>query len=230
MIIAANWKMNLNLQQSINLIDGIIPITSPNTVLVFPSNINLNAIADSAKQSKISIGCQNFYPAEEGAFTGEITLSQLPENIDYVLVGHSERRNVFGEDNELIYKKMQFAKNKNYKIVLCIGENLQIKNNGETLQFLFSQLDSALNRIDLNDIVIAYEPIWAIGSGQTPTGDEVELITKSIYKKYALPILYGGSVNEINIREFTKQEHIQGVLVGGASLYADKFNKIIDNA
>jgi len=226
MLIAANWKMNLNLKESIDLIDKIIDFDNENKILIFPSNLNLNAVASSTINSKISIGCQNFYSEDEGAFTGEITLSQLPENVEYVLIGHSERRNIFKEDNKLIKQKVKFAIKNNYKIILCVGESLETKENGKTIEFLFQQLDSALDGVDLTNIIVAYEPIWAIGSGETPTGEEVSKIAKSLTEKYPVPVLYGGSVNEENISEFTEQAYIEGVLVGGASLDAENFKNL----
>jgi len=226
MTIAANWKMNLNLEESIKLIDGIKDIKSENEIIIFPSNINLNIVAEKLENSMLNLGCQNFYPKKEGAVTGEITLSQLPKNTKYVLVGHSERRNILKETDESINEKIKFAIEKDYKVILCIGENLETKEKGETVGFLLSQLNSALENIEIQNIIIAYEPIWAIGTGKTPTGEEVEEVAKEIYKKYSLPILYGGSVNESNIQNFIKQKHIEGVLVGGASLNVEKFLKL----
>jgi len=226
MIIAANWKMNLNLEESIELIDEIKYIKTENEIIIFPANINLNIVAASLNKSDLKLGAQNFYSKEEGAVTGETTLSQLPKQTQYLLVGHSERRNLLGETDKLINEKIKFTTGKNYKIILCIGENLETKNTGKTIEFLLEQLESALKNIDTENIIIAYEPIWAIGSGKTPTGEEVEDIATQITIKYKFPILYGGSVNEKNITEFTDQKHISGVLVGGTSLNAKKFIKI----
>jgi len=228
MIIAANWKMNLNEKESIQLIHKINQLDINNhQMIIFPAVINLCAVAKELNEN-VALGCQNFFPYPEGAYTGEICLSQIPTRTTHVLIGHSERRNILNESNELIQQKCKYALKEGYDVILCVGESLDIYNQNKTIDYLFTQIDEVLNGQYHPNIKIAYEPIWAIGSGQTPTAEEVNSIARQIFDKTKLDVLYGGSVNENNIKDFTNQEYIKGVLIGGASLKYEIFKKIIE--
>ena len=202
-----NTKLN-----SANLLDEVI---------VFPPS----SAFLSTKFSFIQ-GEQNFYPCENGAFTGEIGAQNLAEfGIDCVLIGHSERREILGETNEILKAKFDFAMQKSWKIIFCIGESLEIYESKKTSEYLKNQLKI----IDLTypNLYIAYEPIWAIGSGKTPNIDEIEQILGEIRTLSDAPLLYGGSVNLTNIRAISSTKNCDGVLVGGASLDAQNFINLI---
>jgi triosephosphate isomerase len=199
---------------------------SDQEVIVFPP-----ATALDSYDGKVKVGIQNGYPAENGAFTGEITLDQIREfDIDTILLGHSERREVLGETNELVKEKFNFYRKEEFTTVLCIGETLQLRERGfdEVKSFLLSQLDG----IDLSyeKLVIAYEPIWAIGTGVTPTNDQIEETLQSISEVSKRPVLYGGSVKLNNIEEILSLKSCSGVLVGGASLDSETFGEMVKTA
>ena len=229
MLICANWKMNLNREESLTLFKQFLKIETVNEIVVFPTSLNIYALSDELIHHNIKLGIQNFYPKEEGAFTGEVTLSELPENIDYCLIGHSERRTILNESNDLIEEKVRFALEKNKKIVLCVGEPNEVRKPGKANEFVLNQLESALKSVQtLTNIVIAYEPIWSIGTGLVPTKAEVSEMIQAIYEKFPTQILYGGSVTEQNVSQFKDIENLNGLLVGGASLNFEKFSKIIE--
>ncbi len=208
-----NYLLEINnLLKNINILDEII---------VFPS-----AIALQNTIGQISIGSQNIYPALNGPFTGEITLQQIDEfNIEYVLIGHSERRDILNESIDFIAKKFNFLVEHNKKIVLCIGESQEIRERGETLAFLKSQL-SNLN-LNYKNLTIAYEPIWAIGSGLTPTLNQIEETLQFLADLTNKKIIYGGSVKLANIKEILSLSSCNGVLIGGASLNVQDFSQMI---
>ncbi|MCR4942708.1 MAG: triose-phosphate isomerase [Campylobacter sp.] len=175
---------------------------------------------------KFSLGTQNFYPCENGAFTGEIGKEMLDEfEIRTVLIGHSERRELLGESEELLRAKFDFAVKHNLNIIYCVGENLKIHEANNTNKYLADQLSN----IDLGyeHLIIAYEPIWAIGTGKSANSKEIYEALEFIASKTKAPLLYGGSVNEENITRIDGIEHCSGVLVGTASLEAENFVKLI---
>jgi len=177
------------------------------------------------------IGAQNSYPVVNGAFTGEIGLEQLNEfNIKRILIGHSERRHILGESQEFIAKKFNFFKENNFEIFYCIGEPLEIRKKGlkEVVEYLKNQFAG----IDLNyeKLIIAYEPVWAIGTGVSATIEEIKQTHAEIRKFTNRPILYGGSVKLNNIKEILEVENVDGVLVGSASLDVEVFKKMIEVA
>ena len=177
------------------------------------------------------LGAQNAYPAQNGAYTGEITLEQLEEfGIKTLLIGHSERRALLGETQEEIACKFRFYKQRGFRIVYCIGEPLEIKQQGQ--EAIFAYLEHELVGIDLayEQMVIAYEPIWAIGTGLTPTRDEIEAILAHLHTRTNQPILYGGSVKTANVHEILNLPSCSGVLVGSASLEVKDFITMIDAA
>lgn len=192
-------------------------------IIIFPP---FSAFCGCAlKSEKISLGAQNFYPANNGAFTGEIGADMLGEfGVDTVLIGHSERR-ALGEDDEFVKAKFDFAKARGWRVIYCVGEDDIVHMNGNTCEFLSSQLEG----IDLGyeKLIIAYEPIWAIGTGKSAKPEIIAGILEFLSKKSKAPLLYGGSVNASNIAGIASISHCAGVLVGSASWQANNFIELI---
>ncbi len=245
-LIAANWKMYKNASEAQATADELVKLVPnlPNDceVAVFPPFTAIHAVAKAFNaQAGFSVGGQDVYFANEGAFTGEISPQMLLDaGCSYVLTGHSERRHVLGESNELVGKKTVFALEQGLRVILCVGETLKQREAGELADILHIQLLQGLKGVPANtqakDIVIAYEPVWAIGTGKVAGPAEIEeahaLVRK--YIKEFLPaesqkvrILYGGSVKPDNAGEIKMLDNVDGLLVGGASLQADTFSKII---
>ncbi|CZE47045.1 triose-phosphate isomerase [Campylobacter geochelonis] len=224
MIYAANLKCNHTRQSFSYYAKALDEGISDEKVLVFPP-----ASAFSKGEFKFTQGAQNFYPVKNGSYTGEIGKDMLDEfDIKTVLIGHSERRVLLGEDESLLKAKFDFAAREGWDIVYCIGESDVVHMNGSTKEFLASQLKN----IDLSykKLIIAYEPIWAIGTGKVANGEIIHEVLEHIATFTTAPLLYGGSVNEKNISEIAKIELCDGVLVGGASLVATEFLKLIEKA
>ena len=242
-LIAGNWKMNMTPSEARTYIKNICKKidNSENQVLIFPPAIDLFVFSEELKNTNVKFGAQNFYFEEKGAYTGEISLNMIKDTgATHVLIGHSERRQIFKEDDKMINKKIIKAIEKNFNIVLCVGEELSIREEGKTLDFIKTQLDSAFLNVNIDsvkNIIIAYEPIWAIGTGKTATSDEAEevcsFIRKIIKDKYDentannITILYGGSVNSKNAKDLFSKPNIDGGLVGGASL-TEEFIDIVN--
>jgi triosephosphate isomerase len=229
MIIAANFKTNMSRANTAEYVKKLNSFLIENSVedeiFVFPPSTALNSF-----DTKINIGAQNAYPTQNGAFTGEIGLDQLDEfKIKSILIGHSERRHVLGESQENIVKKYNFFKEHGFKIIYCIGEPLEIRKAGE--DELMKYLDAQLVGIDLDyeNLIVAYEPVWAIGTGVTPTNDDIISTHKALRAKIKAPILYGGSVKVNNAEEILALENVDGILVGGASLFVDHFSSMISS-
>jgi len=224
MIIAANFKTNKTREETINYLDKLKTIDLKDIkVRIFPP---LTALIEDEL-----IGAQNAYPTINGAFTGEIGLEQLNEfNINKILIGHSERRLILNESQELIAKKFEFFKKHNFEIIYCIGETLDIRKKGidEVIKYLKKELEA----IDLNyeKLIIAYEPVWAIGTGVSPNINEIEKIYKEMKSITNGPLLYGGSVKLDNIKEILQIKNVDGVLIGSASLNVNNFIKMIEIA
>lgn len=219
-IIAGNFKSNLNRKQTNDYLSTLANIKSNHRIFIFPSisSIPVN------NYSNITIGAQNCYPANNGAFTGEITLEHLKElQIDTILIGHSERRKIFLESDEVCANKFAFFKEMGFCIFYCIGEDLEIRKQGKERDFLSKQLDS----IDLTykNLIIAYEPIWAIGTGINASLEQIIQCRDFLKNKTNAPIIYGGSVNEANAGEIL--DSTDGILVGSASLKIETFNQIL---
>ena len=227
-IIACNWKMNLDYENVLNLTDGIlsnIEHFSKFSFIIFPSLVHLQKVAELLPS--VSLGFQNIYPSTLSAFTGESSIMQLSaKNISYGLVGHSERREYLSESNKFCNEKIRFLLKNQFKVIYCIGESLVQKQSNSTFASLTEQLNeglSGLNSNDLENVIIAYEPIWAIGTGEVATIDEINTVHTFIKDKLKsdfslwVPILYGGSVKPSNIGLMLEQENVDGVLVGGAS-------------
>jgi len=196
---------------------------SSQEVIVFPP---VTALQKSSK--KVTVGTQNSYPTINGAFTGEIGVEQLNEfEIETILIGHSERRNILGETQDEVSKKFQFFSEKSFRIIYCIGESLDVRKSGE--KNLFKYLETQFKGIDLNydNFAIAYEPIWAIGTGVTPTLEEIEKTLKWIQDFTNKEILYGGSVKLSNTEEILSLKSCSGILVGSASLNVDDFIEMV---
>ena len=245
-IIAANWKMNETRAQgealARSVAEGIASLPDDRKVVIFPPATALD-IVTGASLGRFETGIQNFYPAENGAFTGEISPAMVHDcGGQWALCGHSERRHIFNEPDELISRKVNFALAHDLKVMLCVGETLEERESGHLNAVLMRQLTSALSgqssETAVSSIAIAYEPVWAIGTGKTAGPAEIkeahELIRGDLRTMFAsacteLPILYGGSVKPSNAREILGLDNVDGVLVGGASLEAKSFLAIINS-
>jgi triosephosphate isomerase len=224
-IIASNFKMNHNrvsTRKYLEKLDDFLSIAGiKEKVYVFPPCVALDSYQC---ESNIIVGVQNAYPKDKGSFTGEIGLEQLNEfNIKSILIGHSERRHILKESQNLIVEKFNFYKQHNFDIIYCIGEPLQIKEKGidETLSYLWDQLKGI--DLDYEKLIIAYEPVWAIGTGISATIDDITQIHKALRTKINTPLLYGGSVKVSNLSDILKIENVDGVLVGTASWEVENF-------
>jgi triosephosphate isomerase len=244
-VIAGNWKMYNDLDATAKLInelkDGINKTEVKADVIVCPPFTSLSFASSLLKGSKIKLGAQNMYFEDQGAFTGEISAAMLKSTgCEYVILGHSERRTIFKETNGIINLKIKKALNAGITPIFCIGETLEEREKGITTDILSVQLKEGLLDLDensINKIIIAYEPVWAIGTGKTATPQQAQeahqFIRDTIKKMYSpsvsenLIIQYGGSVKPDNAAELLQQEDIDGALVGGACLKADSFLEII---
>lgn len=243
-LVAGNWKMNTtvaeardlarNLVQTLNEIDGV-------EVLLCPPSISLVPVKEAIRGSSLKLGAQNMHFEDKGAFTGEISPVMLQGLCEYVILGHSERRHVFGENDQLVNQKVKAAQGKDLIPILCIGETLEQRKAGKTEEILVSQTRNGLQDIDQPaGLVVAYEPVWAIGTGIAATESDANLAIELVRNTLAdllgrqaadeTRILYGGSVNADNIDKFMGVAEIDGALVGGASLKVDQFTRIVEAA
>ncbi len=227
MIIAANFKTNHTRVSTAEYLRRVETFMAEEgvtaEVMVFPP-----ATALQAEKGGVIIGAQNAWTVESGAFTGEIGTEQLDEfGIKTILIGHSERRHILGESQELVAEKFAFFKALNYRIVYCIGEPLEVRDAGN--EALMQYLDAQLEGIDLayEGLVIAYEPVWAIGTGRVPSEHEIELIHGALAQKTSAPLLYGGSVKVGNAADILALDHVDGALVGSGALEAADFCTMI---
>mgnify|MGYP006384757233 FL=1 len=247
-VIAGNWKMNNDLKESEKLIvelNNLLQNEKPNCdVIVCPPYTSLSEAYKLLKGSQIKLGAQNMHFEENGAFTGEVSALMLKSvGCEYVILGHSERRHIFGESNEMINKKIKKALSAGLKPIFCVGELLEERESGTTNDVVKKQILKGLAEIsadEMKNIIVAYEPVWAIGTGKTASPaqaqevhefirDLVE-ITYSLEVANDLVIQYGGSVKPDNAKELISQKDIDGALVGGACLKADSFMGIIKGA
>jgi len=244
-LIAGNWKMNLDFKNAMDLVKDLKAkdINFDKTdVLVFPPYVYLTEIIKILGDSEIEAGSQNLYCEEKGAFTGEVSPMMLKSiGCLYTIIGHSERRHIFNEDNELINKKVKKAFEFGLKPVLCVGETLQQRKNKELFDVVKNQTEEGLKSIKIesgDELIMAYEPVWAIGTGENATPEQAEEmhefirneVLKNIYGEEIsnkLRILYGGSVKPENSKGLLEKPDIDGALVGGASLKADSYYGII---
>ncbi len=240
-MIAGNWKMNTTVSEAVELVNemrqGLDEIANVDKVIC-PPFISLATVRELIKGSSIKLGVQNLYFEEKGAYTGEISPLMLADLCEFVIIGHSERRQYFRETGEIVNRKVQAALRAKLKPILCIGESFEENEVGRTEAVIAEQLRSSLAEIDFVDgLIIAYEPIWAIGTGKAATGEQanqtIGFIRQNIAQLYnedlaqEMRILYGGSVTADNAAEFINQPEIDGALVGGASLKAAQFLSIV---
>jgi triosephosphate isomerase len=229
MIIAANLKTNLTRKETasyIQYIENFLGKNNTQEVLVFPAMSSLDSFSGS-----VIVGAQNAYPTKNGAFTGEIGQEHLEEfGINTILIGHSERRHILGETQENIVKKFEFYKELGFKIVYCVGEPLEKRKAGkqEMMNYISAQYEGIDTSYD--NLIIAYEPVWAIGTGLTPTIEDIQDIHTKLKEKSSAPLLYGGSVKVTNAKDFLALKNVDGVLVGSAALYAEHFCTMISYA
>ncbi len=242
-IVAGNWKMNKNLEQTLTLLAELsakLPDTKAE-VMVAPTSINLLSAVRNLENSTIEVIAQNMHFAESGAYTGEISADMLLSvGIQTAIIGHSERRAYFGESDEILAQKVKAALTNNIRVMFCFGEELEDRKAGNHFAIVESQLKNALFSLDASawsNIVLAYEPVWAIGTGETASPDQAQemhaFIRKTIAEAYdsaiadQVSILYGGSVKPANAEEIFSKPDVDGGLIGGASLKADDFVDII---
>jgi triosephosphate isomerase len=239
-IVAGNWKMNLLQHEAIELVDKLVSqeVSTDVKRIVFPPYIFISELLSSS--SSLAVGAQNFYPKESGAYTGEVSISQLKDlGVNYVLVGHSERRMYFNENNSFLKEKVDSALANDIHVIFCCGEPLEIRDQNKHEFFVINQLVESLFHLtaeQLKNVTIAYEPIWAIGTGRTASSQQAEemhaCIRKSIIETYnqeigdSISILYGGSCNPSNAKELFACPNVDGGLIGGASLKAEDFYAI----
>ena len=240
-VVAGNWKMHNTIAESLALLDTMLPrLQSLSSVerVVCPSFTCLAAVSAHLRDTGILVGAQNLFPEPKGAFTGEVSPVMLQGLASYVILGHSERRQYFGEDDALINRKVKAAVAAGLVPIVCVGESLEQNERGETEQVVSRQVRGALGGVDqVSGVVIAYEPIWAIGTGRAATPEGANATIAYIRRCVAdiagaaiaqgLQVQYGGSVTAENFGPFIAQPDIDGALVGGASLKADQFVEIV---
>ncbi|NAS32498.1 triose-phosphate isomerase [Flavobacteriaceae bacterium R38] len=243
-IVAGNWKMNNDLSQTKSLISDLLTKVSgtETKVMIAPAFTNLHIACELTKQSPIEVAAQNMHFAENGAYTGEVSASMLKSiGVNTVILGHSERRAQFREDDAILAKKIDAALQNDMTIIFCFGEELEDRNSGNHFAIVKSQLKNALSHLETKDwenIILAYEPVWAIGTGVTATPDQAQemhyfvrkMIDECVGGHVAdnTSVLYGGSVKPDNAKEIFSKSDVDGGLIGGASLNADDFMTIID--
>ena len=244
-IIAGNWKMNMNPEQTAEFVkavkDKLPKATEVESVIAAPA-VDLPALLENAKGSELKVAAENCYFEDEGAFTGETSPKVLKEmGVDYVIIGHSERRDYFHETDEDINKKAHTIFNNGMTPILCCGESLETREAGKAEESVEAQVKAALKDLtaeQVSNLVIAYEPIWAIGTGKTATSDQAEEICAVVRKTVAdlydqdvadkVRIQYGGSVKPANVKELMAKPNIDGGLVGGASLVPESYLELVN--
>jgi len=243
-LMAGNWKMNKTVEEAVDLVKQLkaaISGVKGVEVAVAPAFTALYAVSKELKDSTVHLAAQNMFWEEKGAFTGEVSPLMLKEmSCAYVIIGHSERRQFFGETDETVNRRMKMVIAHGMKPIFCIGETLKEREENRTFLVLERQIEGGLKGIKENEVktmVIAYEPVWAIGTGKTATPQQAEEVHRFIRQKLekltsrgvaaAIRIQYGGSVTPENVKGLMDQEDIDGALVGGASLKSDSFSKIV---
>jgi triosephosphate isomerase (TIM) len=245
--VAGNWKMNKTIAESLDLVTNLLPeVERFNNVdaAVCPPFLSVPAVAELCEGALLKVGAQNVYWEESGAFTGEVSPEMVAEICDYVIVGHSERRAYFGETDETVNRRLKAALAVGLKVIVCVGETLEENESGKTEEVVTRQLKQGLADISTEqaaEITIAYEPVWAIGTGRAATPDDANHVHKDVIRPLLkelfgqdradqMRIQYGGSINPDNAAELFSMSDIDGGLVGGASLKADSFLKILKAA
>ena len=244
-IIAGNWKMNNTIADTKALVKDLIPLVKDAKcdVVICTPYTDLAAAVEATAGTNIKVGAENVHWAEKGAFTGEISAKMLTElGVEYVIIGHSERRQYFGETDETVNMRVKAALAAGLKPIICVGELLEERESGKTAEVVTRQTKAAFKDIDkdeLDNIVIAYEPVWAIGTGKTATAqdanDTIKVIRDTMAELYCpkcaeerVRIQYGGSMNPKNATELMAMPEIDGGLIGGASLKAEDFSKVVN--
>ena len=239
-IIAGNWKMNTTLEEAKELANDVAAGASESSeveLILCPPFISLAAVRRAVSGTSVRIGAQNMHFESAGAFTGEVSPAMLRELCEYVILGHSERRQLFGESDETVNRKVHAALAAGLRPIVCVGETLEQRENGEAADVVEGQVLAGVADVqDIKTVVVAYEPVWAIGTGRAATPEIAEEIMggpihdalRDLFGDGAddVPLLYGGSVNPVNAAAFAAQPSIHGALVGGASLQADQFLQI----
>ena len=242
-VVAGNWKMNTTLDEARALAEGVRDLSGAAAgveVILCPPAISVAAVRDMVSGSAVKVGAQNIHHEDSGAYTGEISPAMLAGICEYVILGHSERRQLFGETDQQVNLKVKAAFGHGLKPILCVGETLEQREAGQAADVISGQVEAALDgvaEVDISGLILAYEPVWAIGTGQAATpeiaaeimGGAISGTLHSLYgsSSAAVPLLYGGSVNAGNIVDFARQPCIHGALVGGASLQAGSFMDIV---
>lgn len=243
-IIAGNWKMNNTIEEAVSLVKELKDkvATAKCDVVICPTFLSLPAVVKECEGTNIMVGAQNMHFEDKGAYTGEVSPKMLKElRVKFVIIGHSERRQYFNETDETVNKKLRAAFNHKITPILCVGETLEERELGITEEVLGSQIKQDLINIseeEVKNMVVAYEPIWAIGTGKTATAEDandtigyIRSVIEKLYGKEvaeAVRIQYGGSVKPSTIKEQMAMEHIDGGLIGGASLKAEDFSAIVN--
>ena len=241
-LIAGNWKLNNTLTESVELVGALksaVKGVDNVEIMVAPPFTAISMLATKLAGSNVKLGAQNCWFEESGAFTGEVSASLLKDaGCDYVIVGHSERRQIFGESNETINKKVNAVLANALSCILCVGETLEERESGDMFDILTAQVKEGLAGVnELSNVVVAYEPVWAIGTGKTASSEQAQEVhsfirglIQGLYDPEtaaATRILYGGSVKPDNVDELMSMDDVDGALVGGASLKADDFARIV---
>ena len=243
-IIAGNWKMYKTPDEAVAFVEVLAPRLAPFTGVervVCPAFVCLPGVRAALAGTEIGVGAQDVYWENEGAFTGEVSPAMLSGLVDYVIIGHSERRGYFGETDTTVNYKVKAALANGLKPIVCVGESLEQNKAGETLAFVGAQVRAAFDKVtaaQMQQVVVAYEPIWAIGTGVTATGEDANAIIHDSVRgvlasmfgdevAQAVRIQYGGSVKPGNMAEFMSQPEIDGALVGGASLKVEDFVELV---
>ena len=243
-IIAGNWKMNTTLGGATELAEGMkagLEAIDDVEVVVCPPFVALAAVGEVLRGSSIRLGAQDMHHEASGAFTGEVSPAMLAGLCQYVILGHSERRQLFGETDAGVARKVEAARGAGLRPIMCVGERLEEREDGIAEIVVEQQVKVGLARLPSpGDLVLAYEPVWAIGTGRAATPEDAEAmmahIRATLASRYgdeaasAVPLLYGGSVTDENVAEFVRQPDVDGTLVGGASLKADAFVQLVRNA
>lgn len=251
-LIVGNWKMNLNMHEAslyVHKLAGLVKIHKDVEVVLAPTMLTLQSLSLQVDHKQFKLAAQNLYWRDEGTFTGEVSAAQLHGVVQYAIIGHSDRRHIFGERNKDIRNKVQAAIRNGIKPILCIGETAGEKADGETYDVLHDQLVGGLANVtsdEFDQIVVAYEPVWALSHGvdflkhKTPAPEDLKKVEAAIRRQIhhlygqeasrAVKILYGGSTNPDNAAAFLNVEGIDGFLIGGASLDAEAFSDIIEKA
>ncbi len=238
-VIAGNWKMNTDVESGIELATGIVGLSkdvSGVEKIICPPFTSIERVSVAVHGSTIHVGAQNVSANSDGAFTGEISTSMLKGFVSHVIVGHSERRAMNGETSEQVGAKAIAAAAAGLSPIVCTGEDLDVRNAGDAVQFVSEQLEQSLSGFSAwESLIVAYEPVWAIGTGEAATSDqaqEMAAVCRGVIRNlapeaaYSVRVLYGGSVNSGNVVELLDQPDIDGALVGGASLKAEEFSKL----